>query len=83
MNRFKFIDEKVIPVSKQRVFDGKFRFNSKPKPYMLVYIRESEIPEILKPIQETDLPEYLLEKFKESEKKKKDIETHIIISVNK
>jgi len=57
--------------------------------YMLAYIRESDIEEILAPIKDSDIPKHLSERIKKEELEKKKAEQekkeqhrYVIISVN-
>jgi len=70
MERLKFDDDRVIPVMESNVFEDNFGESQSTKPsgkpykrftnaYMLVYIREAEREEILRPLTETDIPEHL------------------------
>ncbi|RKP21138.1 cysteine proteinase [Rozella allomycis CSF55] len=74
---FKFDDDRVIKVSTEEALDENFggEFNNKNRKikkitnaYMLVYIKDSQRMEILKPITNKDIPLKLLELF-ENEKK--------------
>lgn len=56
---------------------------------MLAYIRETDIPEILAPIQDSDIPKHLSERIKQekqekekAEQEKKEQHRYVIISVN-
>lgn len=68
--RFKFDDDKVYYASTNDVYEDNFggeqlytQFEHKYKrltnAYMLVYIREHEIDEILKPVTEEEIPSHL------------------------
>jgi len=83
-NRFKFDDDRVVPASKESVFEENFgrsaedneRNNTHLRPritnaYMLAYIRESDIPKILAPIQDSDIPKHLSERI-EKEKMERE-----------
>ena len=73
---FKFDDDRVVPVSEKEVYEDNFggdatgnnllsrqhrmqkRFTNA---YMLVYIRESDIPNILSDVTAADIPDHLAE----------------------
>jgi len=76
LNRFKFDDDRLVPASKDSVFEENFgrsahdneRNNTHMKTritnsYMLAYIRESDIPRVLAPIQDSDIPKHLSERI--------------------
>ncbi|KAG4101998.1 cysteine proteinase [Neocallimastix lanati (nom. inval.)] len=98
---FKFDDDRVVPATKESVFEENFgrsqhdneRNNTHMKPritnaYMLAYIRESDIEEILAPIKDSDIPKHLSERIKKEELEKKKAEQekkeqhrYVIISI--
>lgn len=95
---FKFDDDKVTPVAKKDVYEENFggevphlRPGMKPtkryiNAYMLVYIRESKMDEILAPVTEEDIPEHLgrriLEEKAQAEKERKEREEqHLYMAV--
>lgn len=72
---FKFDDDKVTPAIKHEVFDQNFggdsqnvktgnRIRRMTNAYMLVYILEDRLDEILSPVTEADIPVHLSEQFK-------------------
>ncbi|KAI9350734.1 cysteine proteinase [Obelidium mucronatum] len=84
---FKFDDDRVTPVTDQDATEENFGVDSTTKTklikrftnaYMLVYVRESNADEILKPITSEDIPEHLRVRFEEerlaTEQKRKDKE---------
>jgi ubiquitin carboxyl-terminal hydrolase 7 len=84
---FKFDDDRVIPATKESVFEENFgrsqhdneRNNTHLKTritnaYMLAYIRESDISEILAPIKDSDIPKHLSERIKKEEHEKEKAE---------
>jgi len=81
---FKFDDDRVVPASKDNVFEENFgrsaedneRNNTHLKTritnaYMLAYIRETDIPKILAPIRDSDIPKHLSERI-EKEKMERE-----------
>jgi ubiquitin carboxyl-terminal hydrolase 7 len=67
---FKFDDDKVTPASANEVFEQNFgggegvgKFGGRAKrmtnAYMLVYIREDQLNEVLRPVTKEDIPEHL------------------------
>ncbi|ORX47578.1 cysteine proteinase [Piromyces finnis] len=92
---FKFDDDRVIPASKDSVFEDNFGRSAQDNErniknritnaYMLVYIRESDIPEILAPIQDSDIPKHLSERIEKekierekAEREKKEQHNYIL-----
>ncbi|KAJ3111095.1 hypothetical protein HK100_002809, partial [Physocladia obscura] len=84
---FKFDDDHVTPVSEYDAMEENFGSDAATKTrllkkftnaYMLVYVRESNADEILKPITAEDIPAHLRRRFDEeklaSEQKRKDKE---------
>ncbi|KAJ3333525.1 hypothetical protein HDU76_007055 [Blyttiomyces sp. JEL0837] len=74
---FKFDDDRVVPVTMKEVLDDNFGGDA-PNPktgvksakrftnaYMLVYIRETDLDEILCPITQDDIPEHLRRRFEQ------------------
>ncbi|KAI8609294.1 putative ubiquitin-specific processing protease 21 [Chytriomyces sp. MP71] len=93
---FKFDDDKVIPVMERDAMEENFGVdpgNIKMKmmkrftnAYMLVYVRDSNADEILKPITSEDMPEHLMRRFEEerivNEQKRRDREEqHLYFNV--
>ncbi|KAJ3117728.1 hypothetical protein HDU96_005858 [Phlyctochytrium bullatum] len=99
---FKFDDDRVIPVTDKEVFEENFggefpQPNGAVKPnfrnskrftnaYMLVYIRDSDLEEILSPLEETDIPEHLRKRLEEErlvseQKRKEKEEQHLYLNV--
>ena len=67
---FKYDDDKVIPVTQREVLEDNYGGESTLRPnlkiakrftnaYMLVYIRESDLDEILAPVTNADIPQHL------------------------
>ncbi|KAJ3098511.1 hypothetical protein HDU97_003967 [Phlyctochytrium planicorne] len=99
---FKFDDDRVIPVTDKEVYEENFggemngsvpgvklgarnlkRFTNA---YMLVYIRESDIDEVLSPLEETDIPEHLRTRLEHERvaselKKKEREEQHLYLNI--
>jgi ubiquitin carboxyl-terminal hydrolase 7 len=76
--RFKFDDDRVIPCTMKEVLEENFggeqlglpniRPNARPinrftNAYMLVYIRECMLDQVLAPVTETDIPRHLAERL--------------------
>ncbi|KAJ3058009.1 hypothetical protein HDU98_005868, partial [Podochytrium sp. JEL0797] len=92
---FKFDDDRVTPVSDLDATEENFGVDSTTKSklikrftnaYMLVYIRDTNADEILKPITSEDIPEHLRLRFEEeriaSEQKRRDKEEqHLYFNV--
>ncbi|KAJ3326370.1 hypothetical protein HDU76_012981, partial [Blyttiomyces sp. JEL0837] len=94
---FKFDDDRVIPVTQKEVMEDNYGGespSSKPglkykrftNAYMLVYVRESDLNEILAPVEDGDIPEHLRVRFDEerlaSEQRRKDKEEqHLYMTV--
>ncbi|KAF0557253.1 putative ubiquitin-specific processing protease 21 [Gigaspora margarita] len=72
----KFNDDRVIPVTDKEVFESSYGGDGEfSSAYVLVYIRESDIDNILYPMLPEDIPEHLQrrldkEKIKETEEQK-------------
>lgn len=98
---FKFDDDRVVPVTTKEVFEDNFggeyaSANPRTLPayknikkftnaYMLVYIKESDIKEILRPVTEEDIPAHLIKRFVEEKEsaeriRKEREEQHLYIS---
>jgi len=96
---FKFDDDRVVPATKYSVFEENFgispndnEHNAHTKTritnaYMLVYIRETDIPEVLAPIQDTNIPKHLSERItrekierERAEQERKEQHRYVIIS---
>jgi ubiquitin carboxyl-terminal hydrolase 7 len=84
---FKFDDDRVVPASKNNVFEENFgrsnqdneRINTHMKTritnaYMLVYIRETDIPKILAPIEDSDIPKHLSERIEKEKRERERVE---------
>ncbi|KAJ3051463.1 hypothetical protein HK097_007526 [Rhizophlyctis rosea] len=88
---FKFDDDRVIPCLEREVFEdnfgGEFQRTGHPNvknfkrftnAYMLVYVREENLDEILAPVTEVDIPEHLRRRLEDEkialEKRKKERE---------
>ncbi|KAI9357685.1 ubiquitin carboxyl-terminal hydrolase 5 [Zopfochytrium polystomum] len=93
---FKFDDDRVTPVTEKEVLEENYggdtaRAGGKiqrrlTNAYMLVYIRESDIANILSPVTDDDIPEHLRKRFDEerqaAEQKKRDKEEqHLYLTV--
>jgi len=100
---FKFDDDRVVPATKESVFEENFGRSANDNErndrnihlktritnaYMLAYIRETDIPEILAPIQDSDIPKHLSERIKQekqekekAEQEKKEQHRYVIISI--
>jgi ubiquitin carboxyl-terminal hydrolase 7 len=95
---FKFDDDRVVPASKDSVFEENFGRSAQDNErnmktritnaYMLAYIRESDIPVILAPIQDSDIPKHLSERIEreklereKAEQEKKEQHNYVIISI--
>ncbi|KAJ1554471.1 hypothetical protein HK096_003399, partial [Nowakowskiella sp. JEL0078] len=98
LHGFKFDDDRVIPVTTREVMEDNYggesrTLPSKGKPfksftnaYMLVYIREAELEDILSPVTEIDIPEHLRRRLEEEreiheQKKKEREELHLFLHV--
>jgi ubiquitin carboxyl-terminal hydrolase 7 len=100
--RFKFDDDRVTPALLKEVLEENFggeqlggppnmRPNGRPmnrftNAYMLVYIRESRLDEVLAPVTETDIPKHIgerlmqEERFREVKRREKE-EQHLYLKV--
>jgi len=83
---FKFDFDRVIPASKETVFEESFGSNDQMEDqttnaYMLVYIRETEIPKILAPIQDSDIPSYISERIELKKIKKEKQQYYYMIYI--
>ncbi|KAJ3409581.1 hypothetical protein HDV05_004398 [Chytridiales sp. JEL 0842] len=95
---FKFDDDRVIPVTEKEVLEenyggdmptvkpGMKTYKRFTNAYMLVYIRESDLDEILAPVTEEDIPDHLRRRFEEDrinlEQRRKDKEEqHLYLNV--
>jgi len=95
---FKFDDDRVVPATKDNVFEENFGRSAQDNErnmktritnaYMLAYIRESDIPVILAPIQDSDIPKHLSERIErekmereKAEQEKKEQHNYVIISI--
>ncbi|OUM70453.1 hypothetical protein PIROE2DRAFT_68396 [Piromyces sp. E2] len=92
---FKFDDDRVVPASKDSVFEDNFGRSAQDNErnmktritnaYMLAYIRETDIPLILAPIQDSDIPKHLSERIErekmereKAEQEKKEQHNYIL-----
>ncbi|KAJ3105715.1 hypothetical protein HDU97_007692 [Phlyctochytrium planicorne] len=99
---FKFDDDRVIPVTEKEVYEENFGGElpstlnaAKPNiravkrftnAYMLVYIRETDIDEILGPLKESDVPDHLRTRLEHEraiseQKRKEKEEQHLYLNV--
>ncbi|KAI8808839.1 hypothetical protein BJ742DRAFT_806590 [Cladochytrium replicatum] len=95
---FKFDDDRVIPVTEREALEENYGgenpmarpgvrpFKRFTNAYMLVYIREAEIDEILAPVTEDDIPEHLRRRLEEErviyeQKKREREEQHLFLQV--
>ncbi|KAI8854157.1 cysteine proteinase [Chytridium lagenaria] len=98
---FKFDDDRVVPVTEKEVMEdnygGEFPANPNAKmgfrntkrftnAYMLVYVRESDIDNILAPLEETDIPDHLRSRLEEErvvteQRRKEKEEQHLYLNV--
>ncbi|KAJ3210298.1 hypothetical protein HDU67_005417 [Dinochytrium kinnereticum] len=98
---FKFDDDRVVPVTEKEVMEdnygGEFPVNPATKigfrntkrftnAYMLVYIRESDIDNILAPLEDSDIPEHLRRRLEEErvvteQRRKEKEEQHLYLNV--
>ncbi|RIA93964.1 hypothetical protein C1645_873749 [Glomus cerebriforme] len=87
---FKFDDDRVTPVIDREVLEdiygGRFPNANPTNAYVLIYIREAYIDEILSPVVHDDIPEHLKRRLDEeralAEQKKKEIEErHLYLTI--
>ncbi|XP_013784489.1 ubiquitin carboxyl-terminal hydrolase 7-like [Limulus polyphemus] len=89
----KFDDDVVSRCTKQEAIDHNFGGHEDDitvkhctNAYMLVYIRDSIIPEVLQPVAENDIPEQLVERLQEekrqeAQRRKERNEAHLYMNV--
>ncbi|XP_076333936.1 ubiquitin carboxyl-terminal hydrolase 7-like isoform X2 [Tachypleus tridentatus] len=89
----KFDDDVVSRCTKQEAIDHNFGGNEDDitvkhctNAYMLVYIRDSMIPEVLQPVAENNIPEQLIERLQEEKRqealrRKERNEAHLYMNV--
>ncbi|KAI9347173.1 putative ubiquitin-specific processing protease 21 [Zopfochytrium polystomum] len=92
----KFDDDRVTPVTMKDVLESNYGVNPNVKAsratkkftnaYMLVYMRESDLDEILGPISEDDVPQHLRRRFEDEQilleqKRREKEEQHLFINV--
>lgn len=90
----KFDDDVVSRCTKQEAIDHNFGGNDDDigvkhctNAYMLVYIRDSLLPKVLQPVDESDIPEQLLERLQEelrqeAQRRKERNEAHLYLNLN-
>ncbi|KAJ3037767.1 hypothetical protein HDV00_001353 [Rhizophlyctis rosea] len=96
---YKFDDDRVVPVLDREVFEDNFggEFHKTGQPnfktfkrftnaYMLVYVRESDLDDMLSPVEGSDIPEHLRKRLEDEkialEKRRKEKEeAHLYMQV--